>query len=60
MSTQAKKKSRVAESETTDLAEEGFVNVTPDEIRLSRDGLLCVDTLLHEFFLQQHRTSQIV
>jgi hypothetical protein len=29
-------------------------------VTLSRDGLLCVDTLLHEFFLQQHRTSQIV
>jgi oxygen-independent coproporphyrinogen-3 oxidase len=42
------------------LSDEGFVHVTPDEIRLSRDGLLCVDTLLHEFFLQQHRTSQIV
>ena len=28
--------------------------------RLTRDGLLCVDTLLHEFFLQQHRTTHIV
>jgi oxygen-independent coproporphyrinogen-3 oxidase len=42
------------------LAEEGFVKFTADEIRLTRDGLLCVDTLLHEFFLSQHRTSQIV
>jgi oxygen-independent coproporphyrinogen III oxidase len=42
------------------LGEEGLLNVSRDEVRLSRDGLLCVDTLLHEFFLQQHRTSQIV
>jgi oxygen-independent coproporphyrinogen-3 oxidase len=47
-------------SQLSHLADEGFVSVTADEIRLSRDGLLCVDTLLHEFFLQQHRTSQIV
>ena len=42
------------------LGAEGLLTVGRDEIRLSRDGLLCVDTLLHEFFLQQHRTSQIV
>ena len=42
------------------LAAEGLVAVSDDEIRLSRDGLLCVDNLLHEFFLPQHRTSQIV
>ena len=42
------------------LAAEGLLALTPTEIRLSRDGLLCVDTLLHEFFLAQHRTSQIV
>src|SRR5688572_4362405 len=42
------------------LSEEGLLTVTDSEVRLSRDGLLCVDTLLHEFFLQQHRTSQIV
>lgn len=42
------------------LAEEGLLTVANGEVRLSRDGLLCVDTLLHEFFLQQHRTSQIV
>ncbi|MBI5768343.1 MAG: coproporphyrinogen III oxidase family protein [Verrucomicrobia bacterium] len=42
------------------LAEEGFITATADEIRLSRDGLLCVDTLLHEFFLAQHRTAKIV
>ncbi|MDP3069118.1 MAG: coproporphyrinogen-III oxidase family protein [Opitutaceae bacterium] len=42
------------------LASEGFVTVTPAQVVLSRDGLLCVDTLLHEFFLSQHRTSKIV
>jgi oxygen-independent coproporphyrinogen-3 oxidase len=42
------------------LGEEGLLTVTGDEIRLTRDGLLCVDTLLHEFFLQQHRTTHIV
>jgi oxygen-independent coproporphyrinogen III oxidase len=42
------------------LQEEGLLSVTDTEVRLSRDGLLCIDTLLHEFFLQQHRTSQIV
>jgi oxygen-independent coproporphyrinogen III oxidase len=42
------------------LAEEGLLDVSDTEVRLTRDGLLCVDTLLHEFFLQQHRTSQIV
>ena len=42
------------------LAEEGLLTVHDQEVRLARDGLLCVDTLLHEFFLQQHRTSHIV
>jgi len=42
------------------LAAEGLLTVSTDQVRLTRDGLLCVDTLLHEFFLQQHRTSQIV
>jgi oxygen-independent coproporphyrinogen III oxidase len=42
------------------LSEEGLLTVTDSEVRLTRDGLLCVDTLLHEFFLQQHRTTHIV
>jgi oxygen-independent coproporphyrinogen III oxidase len=42
------------------LGEEGLLTVSDSEVRLSRNGLLCVDALLHEFFLQQHRTSQIV
>ncbi|HUR56930.1 MAG TPA: coproporphyrinogen-III oxidase family protein [Opitutaceae bacterium] len=42
------------------LGAEGLLTVSGTDVRLSRDGLLCVDTLLHEFFLQQHRTTQIV
>ena len=42
------------------LAAEGFLTVDATHVRLSRDGLLCVDTLLHEFFLTQHRTTKIV
>jgi oxygen-independent coproporphyrinogen-3 oxidase len=42
------------------LAAEGLLDVSNTDVRLTRDGLLCVDTLLHEFFLQQHRTTQIV
>jgi oxygen-independent coproporphyrinogen-3 oxidase len=42
------------------LSAEGLLTVTDTEVRLTRDGLLCVDTLLHEFFLQQHRTTHIV
>jgi oxygen-independent coproporphyrinogen-3 oxidase len=42
------------------LSAEGLLKLTDTEVKLSRDGLLCVDAVLHEFFLQQHRTSQIV
>jgi oxygen-independent coproporphyrinogen-3 oxidase len=42
------------------LSAEGLLTVSKTDVTLARDGLLCVDTLLHEFFLQQHRTSQIV
>lgn len=42
------------------LSAEGLLSVSDSEVRLARDGLLCVDTLLHEFFLQQHRTTHIV
>ena len=37
------------------MAKEGFGYVTDDKIELTRDGLLQVDKLLHEFFLPQHR-----
>jgi oxygen-independent coproporphyrinogen-3 oxidase len=42
------------------LAQEGLLTLANGEVRLTRDGLLCVDALLHEFFLQQHRTTHIV
>ncbi|MDB6117963.1 MAG: Coproporphyrinogen dehydrogenase [Verrucomicrobiaceae bacterium] len=37
------------------IVKEGFGHVTDDKIELTRDGLLQVDKLLHEFFLPQHR-----
>ncbi len=40
------------------LQDEGFVEIEGDEIRLSRDGLLQVDRLLHEFFLSHHRNAR--
>jgi oxygen-independent coproporphyrinogen-3 oxidase len=43
-----------------ELREEGLLDVVDGEIVLDRDGLLCVDNLLHEFFLPQHRTDRIV
>jgi oxygen-independent coproporphyrinogen-3 oxidase len=52
--------SRRFAAQLSHLAEEGLLTVSDTEVRLTRDGLLCVDTLLHEFFLQQHRTTHIV
>jgi oxygen-independent coproporphyrinogen-3 oxidase len=40
------------------LAEHGFAAMDEDSVRLSRQGLLQVDKLLHEFFLPQHRTAR--
>lgn len=37
------------------LQQEGFGRVDGDKIELTREGLLQVDKLLHEFFLPQHR-----
>lgn len=34
---------------------EGFLTLGDDEIRLTREGLLQVDRLCHEFFLPEHR-----
>ncbi len=42
------------------LTENGFLRVEDDEILLNRDGLLCVDSILHQFFLREHRSSKIV
>jgi oxygen-independent coproporphyrinogen III oxidase len=36
----------------------GYLSVAGDEVRLSRDGLLQVDRLLHEFFLPEHRNAR--
>ena len=37
------------------MQQEGFGSVKGDVIELTREGLLQVDKLLHEFFLPQHR-----
>jgi oxygen-independent coproporphyrinogen-3 oxidase len=39
---------------------EGLLSIEGDSIILTRDGLLCVDNLLHDFFLPQHHTDKIV
>ena len=40
------------------LSSEGFATVSGDDIVLTRDGLMQVDRLLHEFFLPQHRHAR--
>ncbi|MEM9480823.1 MAG: coproporphyrinogen-III oxidase family protein [Verrucomicrobiota bacterium] len=40
------------------LCDEGFFSVSGDRISVSSDGLLQVDKLLHEFFLNQHRNAR--
>jgi len=47
-------------SQLGELEEDGDLRVDNGEIVLSRDGLLCVDNLLHDFFLPQHHTDKIV
>jgi oxygen-independent coproporphyrinogen-3 oxidase len=42
------------------MQDEGFATFNPDEICLTRDGLLQVDRLLHEFFMPHHRTARYV
>lgn len=46
--------------ELEQLTDEGLLNVTDGKILLERDGLLCVDNILHDFFLPEHRTDRIV
>jgi oxygen-independent coproporphyrinogen-3 oxidase len=41
-----------------DLEKRGLVTIDADSLRLSRDGLLQVDKLLHEFFLPQHQSAR--
>jgi oxygen-independent coproporphyrinogen-3 oxidase len=39
---------------------EGLLQIEDAAILLTRDGLLCVDNLLHDFFLPHHHTDKIV
>ena len=41
-----------------ELQDRGFLGLDDHSLRLSRDGLLQVDRLLHEFFLPQHRDAR--
>ncbi len=43
-----------------ELQDEGLLRVEDGRILLDREGLLCVDNLLHDFFLPQHQTDRIV
>ncbi|MFM1558459.1 MAG: coproporphyrinogen-III oxidase family protein [Roseibacillus sp.] len=47
-------------SQLDEISEEGLLDVMDGSIVLNRDGLLCVDNLLHDFFLEHHRTDQLV
>ena len=40
------------------LEHEGFLSFDGSQIVLSRDGLLQVDRLLHEFFLNEHQNAR--
>ena len=40
------------------LRHEGFLKVDGNDVRLNREGLLQVDTLLYEFFLPEHRNAR--
>ena len=40
--------------------DEGLLNIEGSAIVLTRDGLLCVDNLLHDFFLPEHVTDKLV
>jgi oxygen-independent coproporphyrinogen-3 oxidase len=42
------------------LSEEDFLSVAEGRIELTRDALLCVDNLLHDFFLPEHKGDRIV
>ena len=40
------------------LQSEGFLNFDGARIELTREGLLQVDKLLHEFFLKEHQNAR--
>ena len=37
---------------------QGFLSIEGDWLRLTREGLLQVDRLVHEFFLPEHREAR--
>ena len=41
-----------------ELEDQGFLRRDSENLRLSRDGLMQVDRLLHQFFLPQHRNAR--
>ena len=41
------------------LASDGYATMAGDRVTLSRDGLLRVDELIHDFFLPRHREVAI-
>ena len=47
-------------NQLAEIQDEGLLSVGDGKILLNRDGLLCVDNLLHDFFLPQHVTDKIV
>ena len=54
------KNSSEIENELNELTEQGLLMVEGKDIVLERDGLLCVDNILHDFFLPEHRTNKLV
>jgi oxygen-independent coproporphyrinogen-3 oxidase len=44
-------------SQLKELARGGFLTTDAESVRLTRDGLLRVDELLHRFFLPEHRVA---
>jgi oxygen-independent coproporphyrinogen-3 oxidase len=46
------------DAEIRDLADRGFIESSRESLRLSRDGLLQVDKLLHGFFLPRHQQAR--
>ncbi len=45
-------------TELKKLEDDGYFSFGEDEIRVSRDGLLQIDRLLHGFFLEHHRDAR--
>ena len=40
-----------------EMTNRGLLDMNSDRVKLTRDGLLCVDELLHQFFLPEHRVA---